>query len=283
MIWTPQLAETMVCFVSSFCNCSTYRMLQYGVTFYRITTKSDCAYRLIVITNQHFLCVMLPWKQTILSVSFYCAAKSIQVSIVSGQFFLNTSRHNQGENRERAHCWKTRNTYLFYIRNSGHHYYDVIMDAIASQITSLTIVYSTVYSDADQSKHQSSASLAFVRGIHRGPVNSPHKWPVTRKMFPFDEVIMIHWGTLAHTLPQWIGSSLVQVMFGAKPLPKPKLNQWKQVKSIYWKASKSFETFSNGIPKGSLFAVNVVLWNHKKSAVVQWLKTKDDTFHVYIS
>ena len=65
------------------------------------------------------------------------------------------------------------------------------MGAIASQITSLTIVYSTVYSDADQRKHQSSASLAFVRGIRRGPVNSPHKWPVTRKMFPFDDVITI--------------------------------------------------------------------------------------------
>ena len=64
------------------------------------------------------------------------------------------------------------------------------MGAIASQISSLTIVYSTVYSDADQRKHQSSASLAFVRGIHRGPVNSPHKWPVTRKMFPFNDVIM---------------------------------------------------------------------------------------------
>ena len=63
------------------------------------------------------------------------------------------------------------------------HYSDVIMGTIASQITSLTIVYSTVYSDADQRKHQSSASLAFVRGIHRGPVNSPHKWPVTRKCF----------------------------------------------------------------------------------------------------
>ena len=70
------------------------------------------------------------------------------------------------------------------------HYNDVIMGAMASQITSLTIVYSTVYSDADQRKHQSSASLAFVRGIHRGPVNSPNKWPVTRKMFPFDDVIM---------------------------------------------------------------------------------------------
>ena len=70
------------------------------------------------------------------------------------------------------------------------HYNDVIMEAIASQITSLTIIYSIVYSDADQRKHQSSASLAFVWGIHRGPVNSPHKWPVTRKMFPFDDVIM---------------------------------------------------------------------------------------------
>ena len=64
------------------------------------------------------------------------------------------------------------------------------MGAMASQITSLTIVYSTVYSGTEQSKHQSSASLAFAWGIHRGPVNSPHKWPVTWKMFPFDEVIM---------------------------------------------------------------------------------------------
>ena len=70
-----------------------------------------------------------------------------------------------------------------------YHYDDVRMAAMASQITSLTIVYSTVYS-ADQRKHQSSASLASVWGIHPGPVNSPHKWPVTRKMFPFDDVIM---------------------------------------------------------------------------------------------
>ena len=71
------------------------------------------------------------------------------------------------------------------------HYGDVIMGTMASQITSITIVYSTVYSGADQRKHQSSASLAFVRGIHRGPVNSPHKWPVTWKMFPFDDVMKI--------------------------------------------------------------------------------------------
>ena len=65
------------------------------------------------------------------------------------------------------------------------HYSNVIMSAMASQLTSLTIVYSTVFSGTDQRKHQSSASLAFVRGIHRWPVNSPHKRPVTRKMFPF--------------------------------------------------------------------------------------------------
>ena len=142
-----------------------------------------------------------------------------------------------------------------------NHCDDVIMDTMASQITSLTIVYSNVYSGADQRKHQmimmiitikkptwithlqnicpdinktrtsnplnntlqwrhnehnvvfnhqpydcllnlysgtdqrkhqSSASLAFVRGIHRRPVNSPHKWPVTRKMVPFDDVIIGH-------------------------------------------------------------------------------------------
>ena len=77
------------------------------------------------------------------------------------------------------------------------------MTTMTSQITSLIIVYSTVYSNADQRKHQSSASLAFVWG----PVNSPHKGPVTRKMFPLDDVIMDwqwdigymnNWMSLAH-------------------------------------------------------------------------------------
>ena len=76
---------------------------------------------------------------------------------------------------------------------SAFHYNDVVMSAMASQITSLTIVYSTVYLRTDQRKLQSSASLAFVRGIHRWPVNSPHKCPVTRKMFLFDDVIMLRW------------------------------------------------------------------------------------------
>ena len=72
------------------------------------------------------------------------------------------------------------------------HYNEVIMSAMASLITSLTSVYSTVHPGADQRKHQSPASLAFAQGIHRRPVNSPHKWPVTRKMFPFGDVIMVY-------------------------------------------------------------------------------------------
>ena len=75
---------------------------------------------------------------------------------------------------------------------------DVIMSVMASQITSLMIDYSTVYTGADQRKHQSSASLAFVRGIHRWPVNSPHTWPVTRKMFPFVGVVMEY-----HSMVLW--------------------------------------------------------------------------------
>ena len=70
------------------------------------------------------------------------------------------------------------------------HYDDVIMSVMASQITSLTIVLSSVYSGADQRKHQSSASLDFVRGIQGWPLDSHHKGPVTRKMSPFDNVIM---------------------------------------------------------------------------------------------
>ena len=64
------------------------------------------------------------------------------------------------------------------------------MGTMASQITSLTIVYSTVCSGADQREYQSSASMAFVRGINLWSMNSLHKGPVTRKMYLFDDVIM---------------------------------------------------------------------------------------------
>ena len=71
---------------------------------------------------------------------------------------------------------------------------NVIMSAMVSQIAGVSMVCWTVCSGADQRELQSSASLAFVRGIHCWPVNSPHKGPVTRKMFPFDDVINKHGG-----------------------------------------------------------------------------------------
>ena len=70
------------------------------------------------------------------------------------------------------------------------HYSDVIMSAMASQISRISTVYSVVYSAARQGQHQTCVT-GFVRGIHRLPVDSPHKRPVTRKMFPFDDVIMV--------------------------------------------------------------------------------------------
>ena len=82
-------------------------------------------------------------------------------------------------------------------------------DVMASQITSLATVYSTVYFGTEQRKCQSSTSLALVRRIHRWPVNFPHKEPVTRKMFPFDDVIMVAKGMcLGSYIIQHVGRSL---------------------------------------------------------------------------
>ena len=87
-------------------------------------------------------------------------------------------------------CWNRHPHWLKQTLLTLQHCNDVITIAMASQITSLTIVHSTVYSGVDQRKHQSFASLTFLRGNHRWPVNSPHKGSVTRKIFSFDDVIM---------------------------------------------------------------------------------------------
>ena len=68
------------------------------------------------------------------------------------------------------------------------------MSAMASQITSFTIVYSSVCSGSDQRGHQIYASLAFVGGIHRWPVYSPHKGSVTRKI---KNNVCIQWQTVS--------------------------------------------------------------------------------------
>ena len=128
---------------------------------------------LIKLTRNH--CLITLWRMLCLEKGYFRDCMTLQCKMCVAQ----DTGHEMPGNSQSDHnpC------HLF-------HYDDVIMAAIASLITSLTIVYSTVYSDVDQRKHQSSASLAFVWGIHRRPVNSPQKWQVTRKMFPFDDVIM---------------------------------------------------------------------------------------------
>ena len=116
------------------------------------------------------------------------------------------------------------------------HYNDVIMSAIASQITSLTIVCSTVYSDADQRKHHSSALLAFGRGIHRGPVNSPHKWPVTRKMFP---LMTSSWYERILVFPGWSSYQYRKFFCGDKTVvwssyPHNRISYTDKMASLYW-------------------------------------------------
>ena len=117
--------------------------------------------------------------------------KAISKTVVLSLWFIKLvifAQHNR-----RVKQSSLRHSTAQQCRSYPLHCNGVIMSAMASQITSPTIVYSTVYTGADQRKHKISAALAFERGIHRWPVNSPRKWPVTRKMVPFDDVIMIYW------------------------------------------------------------------------------------------
>ena len=123
------------------------------------------------------------------------------------------------------------------------HHCDVITSAMASQITGISIVCLTVCSGADQRKHQSSASLAFVRGIHMWPI-SIINGPVTRKMFPFDDVIiMATFGLLcmAHALEglssDELGMSIVLACVPClRTLPAcqlPEFYGWINMKVVY--------------------------------------------------
>ena len=127
----------------------------------------------------------------------HMAAESTPRGKVSESSRLYPEYHNSAVTC--VYCWY--NNGLNWIANlrwgvwgeiTKPHYNEVIMSAMASQITGVVIVCSTVCWGTDQRKHQSSASLAFVRGIHRWPVNSPRKGPVTRKMFPLVDVIMFY-------------------------------------------------------------------------------------------
>ena len=108
------------------------------------------------------------------------------------------------------------------------HYNHVTMTAMASQITGVSSVCSTLGSAMDQRRHQSSASLAFVRGIHPWLVNFPHKRPVTRKMFPLDDIFMprlgrpVMWQVLSC-------ASFVMRRYGPPLYRSPSLIHWQDI------------------------------------------------------
>ena len=141
------------------------------------------------------------------------------------------------------------------------------MSAMASQITGVTIVYSTVCSGADQRKHQSFASLAFVRGIHRSPVNSPHKGPVTRKMFLFDDGIMLFWFVplgIYWQYPLWpsdaigwqrSGSTLAQALAYYPTALSHYLNQWWLINNGF--CGSYLRPIPRDVPKISLGKMNL--------------------------
>ena len=158
-------------------------------------------------------------------------------------------------------------------------YKDVIMGTMAFHISIIIIVYSSVYSGADhhQRKHQSFASLAFVWGSHRWPVNYPHKWPVKRKIFPFDFVIVKCLRLKeSHYAGQWIklynirgkktriifhlwiklfqawwrictSLNMVVVGLGAKSLAEPVLNYWTIRNKILLRKSNIFLEWRSGM------------------------------------
>ena len=92
--------------------------------------------------------------------------------------------------------------------NKQSHYNDVIMNVMASQITGVSMVCSTVCSAPNQRKLQRSASLAFVRRIHQWPMNSPHNGPVMLKMFPFDNVIMRYYAMMSSWYEEYLNRML---------------------------------------------------------------------------
>ena len=116
--------------------------------------------------------------------------------------------------------------------NPTAHYNNFIMGTMTSQITDVSIAYSTICSGADQRNHQSSASLAYVWEIHRWPVNSPRKGPVTRKMFPFDCIMMTSDSELwpqprtSALICIWFCSSEIWVIIGLEMNEDFSLTHW---------------------------------------------------------
>ena len=143
------------------------RVIIQGVEFFFKETESTCGHIHLVIHMCVFIIVCFIYFLSYYCHVCMCYVVSNRVTVSSTQVSIFLLMH-----------------YIMFLYN------DVIMSTIVSKITGVSIVCTTFGSGADQRKHQSSASLAFAWGIHHWPVNSPHKRPVTRKIFPFDDVIM---------------------------------------------------------------------------------------------
>ena len=154
------------------------------------------------------------------------------------------------------------------------HYTDVIMGAIASPITSLTILYSTVYSDADQREHQSSASLAFVRGIHRGRHHGIHKrlWATTSKHLTFnDKCINVKIKGISQNWLNWLSITAYTYEYIVKKIVRIS-TQWKtwwrhQMETFprYWPFVRGFHrspvnSTHNGQWRGALMFSLICAW-----------------------
>ena len=134
------------------------------------------------------------------------------------------------------------------------------MSAMASQITGVSIVCSTAGSGADQRKHQNSASLAFVRGIHRWTVNSPHKRPVTRKMLPFDDIIMCsEWASMKHPWALTIGLKYYKLIHW--PLGDVAVISKVYDDVIKWKHFPRYWPFMRGIHRSPVNSPNKGQWH----------------------
>ena len=158
-------------------------------TRYIINTGVNLSYRLMIIIIR--LCMLLCTrilKDASLALGKRCDAPKIYDICHDANFVFTGDTGSCHHNSEWCVC--VCNTDQCKTATNTHHYSDVIMRAMMSQITGVSIVCSTVCSGADQRTLQSSASLAFVRGVQRWPMDSPHKGPATRKMFPFDDVII---------------------------------------------------------------------------------------------
>ena len=118
------------------------------------------------------------------SIMTYCLLNKFKWTLNQNENFVFQENVSETSAQSLSFCCNLNVLNELWLRVGSFHDCDAVMSAMASQITGASIVYITVCWGAEQRKYRNSAPLAFVRGIHRWPVNSPHKGSLTRKIFP---------------------------------------------------------------------------------------------------